>query len=231
MKKQQNMKRINGFARRCIPVWYVAVLWVLNVTGATAQYVKRETVTGFTDKVAVVYAEGIPASAIWPLGTVLTRDGATIRHQVDRGNGDNPDINSKLSARFIVAPTDLLGGDRVTWAKASGFDDSANGNLAADFASPVTGGCSTLTTGGRHWRLPTQRELQLMLLLVQGIDVIYPLNKMMGASSTEKGYWSATEESGRDAWYVAFYSPYYVERISNQIDKNYNFNVRCISDY
>lgn len=221
------MKKIDGFVRKCIPVWCTAVLWALNVTGATAQYIKRERVTGFTDKVAVVYAEGMPASAIWPMGTVLTRNGATIRHQVDRGNGDNPDINSKLSARFIVAPTDLPGASGFTWAKASGFDDSANSNLDADFASPVTGGCRTLTTGGRHWRLPTQRELQLIRLIAPGVDATYPSGMMNNFPYTVRYYWSATEESGSDAWSVTFGW----EMSSDHSSKTKTCYVRCISDY
>lgn len=224
MEKQRKTNRISGCARQCWFALCATALWMLCLTEATAQYVQAETVINFPDKVAVVYAEGIPSIAIWPLGTVLTRNGATIRHEVDKGNGDNIDVNSKISARFIVEPADLIT-DRMNWLSASGFQAGSE-DLNADFVNPVSGGCRTLTTAGRQWRLPTQRELQLMWLLRQGIDLIYPLAKMTPTGGA-KDYWSATEKEVGRAWTVDFGSDLYV---SAPVKSSLGY-VRCISDY
>lgn len=119
-----------------------------------------------------------PKVAIWPIGTVLTRKNATVRHQVDKGNDGNIDVNGRISSRFIIDPEDFQN-KSIQWIFASGFDDSGNNNWAADFVSPnASRGCASVTRGGRKWRLPTQRELQLMWLLKQGINQIYTANKM-----------------------------------------------------
>ena len=201
-------------------------------TGVSAQYVQKETVSGFSTPVAVFYAEGMPESAIWPIGVTLTRDGATIRHQITSGNGGNPDINSRVSARFIVAPEDLPG--KMTWAKASGFEDTGNKeNLNADFVNPVAGGCRGLTTGGRQWRLPTMRELMLMYIFQRAIDLISPGNFVM--SGTNIGYCSATEYDSANAMWVvfAFSSPNVssIHSVSFIGKSGSTMNVRCISDY
>lgn len=208
---------------RAITALCAAAVWLCVGIAAAAQYVKKETVDNITGNVAVVYADGMPEGAIWPLGTVLTRNGATIRHQVDKGNGGNIDVNSRVSARFIVAPTDV-GSDRLTWAVASGFGFTED--LNADFVNPVDGGCRTLSTGGRQWRLPTQRELQLIWLLRQGIDVIYPSAKMTSTGQF-KSYWSATEETIERVWFVSFSSSLVV---STCVKSTINYT-RCVSDY
>lgn len=193
-------------------------------TDASAQYIQKETLSGFTDPVAVVHADGLPYLKIWTIGTVLTRNGATIRHQSKKPNESNLDIDSRVSARFIVAPADA---DPGTWAKASGFEDAPNQNLRADFAdTPDKTGCRALTTGGRHWRLPSLRELLLLLLLKEAVDIIYPLHPM------DKGsfYWASSEYSATDAWGVCF-NPSYYKVASRNLPKMSVFSVRCISDY
>lgn len=62
----------------------------------------------------------MPETAQWPLGTVIVDDvGRTTRHQVTRGNGRNRNINSKVSARFIISPFDVpISGD-LLWSGGS----------------------------------------------------------------------------------------------------------------
>lgn len=208
---------------------------------ASAQYIQKETIPGFTEPVAVFYAEGMPARAIWPIGTVLTRNGATIRHRYDRGNGNgsNPDINSRVSARSIIAPTDIAPG---SWYKASGFEnvDIFQDKDQPDFIdTPNKTGCRALTTGGRRWRLPTVRELLLIRVLQEAVNNIYPANPLYGAP----GYWASTERSAKGntsdfafsavvyfdfAKRFTFANVYYKWKNGSEV---FNFSARCVSDY
>ncbi len=75
---------------------YSLMLLVLSAVfcpaaGVRAQYIKKETLPikgGGEQEFAVFYADGMPETAQWPLGTVIVDDvGRTTRHQVSRGNG------------------------------------------------------------------------------------------------------------------------------------------------
>lgn len=205
---------------RAITALCAAAVWLCAGIGAAAQYVKKETVDNITGNVAVVYADGMPEGAIWPLGTVLTRNGATIRHQVDKGNGGNIDVNSRVSARFIVAPADVS--NAIYWQNASGFDNG-NNDINAEFTNTAAKtGCRGLTTGNRSWRLPTQRELQLIWLLKEGINKIYSANMMNNSL-----YWSATEEDAGNVWVVNFGNVLEVK----PLPKSRSYRARCVSDY
>ncbi len=112
----------------------------------------------------------------------MMKNDATIRHQVSRGNGGNPIVNDRIPMRFIIAPTDVA---NVTWMQAEGAGDG-NGNLNADFRSTAATGCRSYKIAGdpnRKWRVPTQRELQLMWLFREPVGVIYPAAQMENVSS------------------------------------------------
>lgn len=192
-------------------------------SGAFGQYIKKETVNG--KDYAVIYSEGLAGAAQWNLGFKMMRNGATIRHQVTRGNGGNLIVNDRIPMRFIVAPTDVAG---VTWMQAEGASDG-NGDLNANF-TPATTGCrnygNTADGEGRKWRVPTQRELQLMWLFREPVGIIYPAAQMENVSS--KIYWAATEEDAANAWYFDFKRG--VPQCSWQL-KTTSSNVRCVSDY
>lgn len=200
------------------------------------QYVKKETMSSAIDAV-IFYSDGVFPGAIWELGRSLydNNTGATIRHTVNNGNGSNINVNSKLPFHILIAPTDVSG--TLTWSEAMGFSNENNSNLNATFVgSSKQGGCATyvpepgddfpgyvgLNTG---WRLPTQRELQLMWLLHDAIDQAflpgYPKrNKLSGT------YWSSTEEGATTAWYFNFDGP-----ASTKAAKTTQYKVRCVRDY
>ena len=194
------------------------------------QYIQKETLN---DKsYAVIYSEGLAEAARWGAGFRMTKDGATIRHQVDRGNGGNILVNDRIPMRFIVAPTDVPNDN--TWMEAEGVAASNNGNLDATFSETNGSGCLNYKNGvgsGRTWRLPTQRELQLMWIFRVPIGFIYPnvsgQSNPMGSASTKK-YWAATEQSTTEAWYFDFTenSP-----ACSWQAKNTSLRVRCVSDY
>lgn len=204
----------------------LSVVWLcfcfpLDVFG---QYIKKEPVNG--KDYAVIYAEGLAGAAQWNLGFKMMRNGATIRHQVTRGNGGNLIVNDRIPMRFIVAPTDVAG---VTWMQAAGASDG-NGNLDADFTSTAATGCrnygNTPNGGGRTWRVPTQRELQLMWLFRKPVGIIYPTAQMEDTSS--KIYWAATEKDATNAWFFDFKQG--APHCSWQPKTTAGY-VRCVSDY
>ena len=141
-----------------LPIVWVCLCFPSDAFG---QYIKKETVN--SQVYAVIYAEGLAGSAQWVSGFKMMKNDATIRHQVSRGNGGNPIVNDRIPMRFIIAPTDVA---NVTWMQAEGAGDG-NGNLNADFRSTAATGCRSYKIAGdpnRKWRVPTQRELQLMWL-------------------------------------------------------------------
>lgn len=246
--------------------------------GARAQYIKKESLpdkTGAKQDFAVFYADGMPETAQWPLGTQNTDpQGRTLRHQVNRGNGDNRNVNSKVSARFIISPCDVPirgkrgWGNSTTppsygqWAYAAGELPANAGGLEANFpTSDVMSGCHWFNSASanpdgkytnRRWRMPTQRELMIMMVLQDGINAIYgqdpsPTQTDQNTSqNTRKGmngkvYWSATEEADEDnpanssrAWAVDFgANPRVYPAIKNPANPqdSQNYRLRCVSDY
>lgn len=205
----------------------LSIVWVcacfpLHVFG---QYIQKETVNG--KDYAVIYSEGLAEAARWGTGFRMTKDGATIRHQVDRGNGGNILVNDKIPMRFIVAPTDVPNPN--TWMEAEGVSADNNGNLDATFSGTNPSGCLNYSNGvgtGRKWRLPTQRELMLMWMFREPIGIIYSGGAM--GSAADKKYWAATEKDATNAWYFDFTAN--TPACSWQT-KNTKARVRCVSDY
>lgn len=213
---------------------YYMLLFVLTCFGfpsdASGQFIRKEPVGDKT--FAVIYAEGMAKSAQWVTGFRMMRNGTTIRHQASVGNGGNVSVNDKIPMRFIVAPTDLIA---LTWMQAEGVTGGSN-DLNADFAEVETANTGCRLYGqlgqpgaGRTWRVPTQRELQLMWLFRQPIGLIYPLGKMEGdISILSKNYWTSTEKDTGTAWIFDFKKD--APQCFGQSKHTGNY-VRCVSDY
>lgn len=205
------------------------ILYLLPAVTAFGQVLKKETdlkgsgTSGTTGTYAVFYASGLAESAIWPLGMNLMANKATIRHTHSKGNGNNIPVNDKVPFRFIIAPADGPSGE-VSWAVAMGLNTSANSNLGTDGAGANTG-CAAYSTSEflSGWRLPTQREVMLMWLFREGIDAIYP-----GGQLSTSPYWSATENTGSEAWYLNFSA---IAPQSNTGSKSVSNKYRCVRDY
>lgn len=218
-----------------------SVLWtVLFCFGlpsvAFGQYILKETVKVKKDgqdqgvTYAVIYAEGLAGAAQWAPGVKMMRNGATIRHQVSKGNEGNLSVNDRIPFRFIVAPTDV-GSNDMTWAAVQGVGDGTNDK--ADFSSTGLSGCGSYVNSSdkeRKWRVPTQRELQLMWLFREPIGLITK-NPMEGTvnSGDPKKYWASTESGSDAAWFFDF-------GLNNPLCGTQKKNlktgmVRCVSDY
>lgn len=225
--------------------------------GAEAQYIKKERLEikdGSKQDFAVFYADGMPETAQWPLGSQNTDpQGRTLRHQVNRGNGSNRNVNSKIAARFIISPIDVpiegklpSGPSNVQgqWGYAAGTDPTLSTVLNEGFSQTAETGCywfgNPKNAAGKYtnrkWRMPTQRELMIMMVLQDGINAIYQSAGMSG-----KIYWSATEESdgpaspttSQKAWVVDFTqnSPAVYPARKNDIPIVQGYKLRCVSDY
>ncbi len=177
---------------------------------------------------AVFYSAGIPESAIWPLGLRLSKDGATIRHTADKGNGDNISVNDKIPFRFIIAPTEEA--NTRYWAATMGFHggeggDNTNLNPDGNFDPNFTCGCKNYFTTEfpkGSWRMPTQREMMLMWLFRDGINAIYPDSQLSGQ------YWTSTENTEVQAWYIDFST---TMPQSSAKTKSKALKFRCVRDY
>ena len=198
--------------------------------GVFGQYIqKEENIGGKT--YAVIYADGLAGVARWTPGVKMMRNGATIRHQVSKGNGGNLSVNDRIPFRFIVAPEDV-GNNDGSWMTVQGVNDGGQ-NQNPDFTTTANTGCRWYGTAGapgagRKWRVPTQRELQLMWMFREPIRVIYQ-NKPMEEAGKTKRYWSSTEEGTTDACFFDFTPgmPY----CDTQAKSTANGMVRCVSDY
>lgn len=219
-----------------------SILWIVLFcfgfpSGVSGQYTQKETIGGKT--YAVIYAEGLAGAAQWGSGVKMMRNGATIRHQVSKGNSGNLSVNDRIPFRFIVAPTDL--NNPKPWSEAVGGKAGANQDLNAELemkagynpdnpTGDTTDGCTfygtTANGAGRKWRVPTQRELQLIWMFREAIGIIYPGAPMESASS--KKYWAATEKDIANAWYFDFQTGF--PACSWQL-KTTASRVRCVSDY
>lgn len=193
------------------------------------QYIQKETIGGKT--YAVIYSDGLAGSARWGLGVKMMRNGTTIRHQVSKGNGGNLSVNDRIPFRFIVATEDVGSNDR-SWMAVQGVNDGGQ-NQNTDFTTTANTGCRWYGTAGapgagRKWRVPTQRELQLMWMFREPIGVIYK-NKLMEEAGKTKRYWSSTEKGTTDACFFDFTPgmPY----CDTQAKSTANGMVRCVSDY
>lgn len=178
------------------------------------QSVQRVDLSKITGAVLLV-SDGVYSGAVWELGRSLldSKTSATFRHTVNAGNGNNPNVNSKLPYRLLIAPTDVPG--TLTWAEAMGFDAADNGNLDVSATNGVKkGGCATYKPTGENlpgyvgvaggWRLPTQRELQMMWLFRDAIDKAFNASGYWAAAKLKGFYWSSTEQDAANAWYLDF---------------------------
>ena len=210
-----------------------SILWIVLFcfgfpSGVSGQYVQKETIGGKT--YAVIYADGLAGAAQWGPGVKMMRNGTTIRHQVSKGNGGNLSVNDRIPFRFIVAPEDI-GGNNRNWMTVQGVNDGGQ-NQNSDFTTTANTGCRWYGTAGapgagRTWRVPTQRELQLMWMFREAIGAIY--TKPMEEDGKTKRYWSSTEEGATDAWFFDFTPgiPY----CNTQAKSTVNGMARCVSDY
>jgi len=163
--------------------------------------------------------------------------GITVRHSDYIGNGSNANINQKVSKKFAVSPTDVglngsAGSQLMNFAQASGWENTTgnvdnNRNASATVASPATG-CKAYAgpSGGEvgKWRLPTQREMQIMYILKSSYAGVAGFTQFTNGSyvtSTEGGFASYVAKCWVIEW--SFGSIFNGEKTGT-------YYVRCVRD-
>lgn len=222
----------------------ILLLVVLPAT-SRGQYLSRVRV----GRAIFLNAEGMPPTAVWEIGRSLAdpATGATIRHHVRGGNGNNLNANSKLPNRFIIAPTDDSAG--LDWASAMGFNMLDNNNLFPTATSLPTAktGCRgymvpsglSYFKDGFTWRLPTQRELYFIWLFREPLNQFFIDDQDYGENPKSPHsshtplmqhlsgtYWSSTESEATTAFSLDFD---HLQGYNNA--KATKYKVRCVADY
>ena len=135
-------------------------------------------------------------------------------------------VNAKVSRKFVVAPTNL-GLVPMDWAATSGWAADANTSENGDTGT-ANSGCATYSANGLSagsWRLPTQRELQIIFAHRGQLERVDGFTMFADITNTCH-YWSATEGGGGLSWQITFPIEYGVCYDSKAVN-NY---ARCIYD-
>ncbi|WP_455637747.1 Lcl C-terminal domain-containing protein [Parabacteroides sp.] len=162
----------------------------------------------------------VDLTELTPLGCVLTKKECDERRtamyaktpnagSMISDNDQDGAWNKKMSSKFQVMTADYSGGATKIWV------DAWNGCRAYTGASDGGG------SQAEQWRLPTQKELKMIL-------VLYPQLLEQGGISAFSAdyYWSSTESNTTYAWYVHFSFGF----SNRDYPKSNSYRVRCIRD-
>lgn len=156
----------------------------------------------------------IDLSALEPLGALLSSSEAAARRtemnaqtptndvSLPVGGDENGVWNAKMSIKYQVMRTDRsTGTDRANaWALCKSYNGEGG--------------------GAGQWRLPTQRELEMIWILHPQL-----INKASFTAFSANYYWAATEYTGTSGWAVRFSDGY-----TNSNTKTSSTYVRCVRD-
>ncbi|MFI3288246.1 MAG: DUF1566 domain-containing protein [Rikenellaceae bacterium] len=185
-------------------------------------------------------------------GTGVVRRHHTTKGVDEKIGSEGYDVNDKISFAFIASPynVDVDGNHTsdentvMTWAEASGWDTSINSGSGEYIDTDGTGvgesilaetptGCAAYrgmngTDKPGEWRLPTQREIQVMFTVIeQALEYIQ--SGVVTSEVLDGVYWTSTE-------FYASGAPGYAWSISNVTGrpiydlKSSQKMVRCVKD-
>ncbi len=84
--------------------------------------------------------------------------------------------------------------------------------------------CRSANYNGTGWRLPTQRELQLMRIFRPALEDLI-VNNLGGVAFAVENYWTATEVNTTTAWAVHLDTS-----LTNSAPKTSGYHARCVRD-
>lgn len=122
-------------------------------------------------------------------------------------NTETGTINATVYRKLEIAPQDL---------NASGALSASGGTMTWVNAFTY---CRNLNYNGTGWRLPTQRELQLIYIFKPALESI------TGTAFSATNYWSATESNASAAWCVTF-----VTCLTLTGSKTASLHARCVRE-
>ncbi|RHO67083.1 DUF1566 domain-containing protein [Parabacteroides sp. AF48-14] len=189
----------------------VLFVGLMSPAGLYAQKVYKDA----SDRVILelTIAAGMPRGAITNTAKQWTSDPSNNNGPIAE-NTETGSINATVFQKLEIAPNDMN--------TTGGMDNT--GNMVMNWASGFNG-CKESTYDGGRWRLPTQRELQLMYIFLPALQSIFntlPTQGTLFGSGTR--YWSATECDATTSWVVLYQG----NAITNT--KTSNYNVRCVRE-
>jgi hypothetical protein len=131
-------------------------------------------------------------------------------------NGIEGSINAKVFRKLEVAPYDMN--------KAGALNANSTGNdLWIQTWANAFDGCRNLVHNGSGWRLPTARELALMVIFKPALD------DLCDKALTNDWYWSATEYEyeQRDAMLVKGFLVVYIQKVGTEDEPTH---ARCVRE-
>jgi hypothetical protein len=207
---------------------------LLVSAGLQAQRVYIET-DGQGNKKRVILdlteAAGMPAGAITSDSKTVMFNNLIAQHGAPSAtdklwHSDNQEsstvkgeINATVFEKLEVAPKDMNKAGEIggTGTMTMNWVEAFNGCIDSDYDN-----------GG--WRLPTQRELQMMCIFKGALDTAFSKLSPSGTgiallSSSSAYYWGATEYNTALAYYVTFGSGY-----TEATTKPTSYRVRCVRE-
>jgi hypothetical protein len=208
---------------------------LLVSAGLQAQRVYIETDgQGNKKRVILDLTEGMPAGAITSdsktvmFNNLIAQHGAPSstsaiwRSENQEGGYDETrgEINATVFQKFEIAPLNV---------NAATGTMGATPTYTADWAAAFNACKNSTHNGDNDWRLPTQRELQMMWIFKEALDTAFSKLSPSGTGNAllSADYRSATEYNASYAWNVNFGNGYtdYAYKTGST-----SYRVRCVRE-
>lgn len=153
-----------------------------------------------------------------PAGAVTNQSKYTGFRPSDNALGENNGISGSINAtvfqKLEVAPNDLNTAGEM----------NNTGTLIMNWVTAFDG-CKNSNYAGGDWRLPTQRELQLIYIFKPAIEQIFAEASISTVFSSMYYYWSSTEQNALNSWGVRLSDGYALNN-----PKANTSRVRCVRE-
>jgi hypothetical protein len=186
----------------------VMIAGLLAPAGVMAQKVYKDGSKVILD---LTVAAGMPAGVV--TSTPKYEDFTPSASAPGTNNGFDGSINATVYQKLEVAPHDLTGNGTIGSSAGGTFFTWVN---AFNY-------CKNVTHDGEGWRLPTQRELQLMWIFKPALDSI--LADVGGTALKTAYYWAATEYNSAGSVTISFSSGY-----AGNAPNTSNCSARCVRE-
>lgn len=197
------------------------IIWIVLLIGTMRLYAQKVYKSENNKVILDLTKEaGMPEGAITSHKKYvdIVGDAADNKVLLDAENFILGKVNKTVFQKLEIAPYDL---------NASGELDTKNAEL--NWVDAFNS-CKKLTYDGGGWRLPTQRELQLIYIFKPALDNIL-VGMGSSASKLSSYYWSATEVVNKDGGSTLAYAMIFSSGYSPaSYSKTTSNSVRCVRE-
>lgn len=158
-------------------------------------------------------AAGMPAGVVTTTGKTWTGTPANSGSYLTDNLHDEA-INATVYYKLEVAPHDMNNVATI----------GTSGTFTMDWVTAFNG-CQSATYDGGGWRLPTQRELQIMYIFMPALNNLFGEPSVSGTAFSSAVYWSSSEFNAPYSWYVDF-----SRGLTTYLSKTYSSRVRCVRE-